>query len=154
QYYATSWAFKHPQPADFFRTMEEGAGENMDWFWRGWFYTTHANDQAIADVTAQPAEELVGDASMGRHYYRVTVRNEGGLVMPLEIEATYTDGTTERFDLPVDVWRNNELEFTKGFFSDRDLVSVTLDPDEAYADIDPSDNVWQAAAVERGAGSR
>ncbi len=154
QYYATSWAFKHPQPADFFRSMEEGTGENMDWFWRGWFYTTHANDQAIADVTAQPAEELVGDASMGRHYYRVTVRNEGGLVMPLEIEAAYTDGTTERFDLPVDVWRNNELEFTKGFFSDRDLVSVTLDPDEAYADIDPSDNVWQAAAVERGAGSR
>jgi hypothetical protein len=70
--------------------------------------------------------------------------------MPLEIEATFTDGTTERFDLPVDVWRNNEIEFTKGFFSDRDLVSVTLDPDEAYADIDRDDNTWVAETVEGG----
>ncbi|MEJ2501977.1 MAG: M1 family metallopeptidase [Gemmatimonadota bacterium] len=150
QYYATSWAFKHPQPADFFRAMEEGAGENMSWFWRGWFYTTHANDQAIAGVTAQDATELMGSTDAGAHYYRVTVENRGGLVMPLEIEATYTDGTTERFDLPVDVWRNNELRFTKGFFSDRDLVSVTIDPDEAFADTDRSNNTWTAEVVERG----
>lgn len=150
QYYARSWAFKHPQPSDFFRSLEEGAGENMAWFWRGWFYTTDANDQAIAGVRAQPAQELVGNTEQGSHYYRVTVENRGGLVMPLEIEATYTDGTTERFDLPVDVWRNNELEFTKGFFSTKDLVSVTVDPDEAYADIDRDNNTWTAEAVEGG----
>jgi hypothetical protein len=150
QYYARSWAFKHPQPADFFRAMEEGAGENMAWFWRGWFYTTEANDQAIAGVSAQPARELVDDTDQGSHYYRVTVENRGGLVMPLEIEASYTDGTTERFDLPVDVWRSNELEFTKGFFSDKDLVSVTVDPDEAYADIDRDNNIWTAETVEGG----
>ncbi len=146
--YSKNWAFKHPQPADFFRSMEEGAGENMGWFWRGWFYTTHANDQAIAEVSAQDATELLGTAENGRHYYRVTVENRGGLVMPLEIEAVYTDGSTERFDLPVDVWRNNELAFTKGFFSDRDLVSITVDPDEAFADIDRENNVWTAAGVE------
>ncbi|MGK7310672.1 MAG: M1 family metallopeptidase [Candidatus Longimicrobiales bacterium M2_2A_002] len=150
QYYARSWMFKHPQPADFFRAMEEGAGENMSWFWRGWFYTTHANDQAIGDVSSQPAEELVGSTERGRTYYRVTVENRGGLVMPLEIEATYTDGTTERFDLPADVWRHDELEFTKGFFSDRDLVRVTVDPDEAYADIDRINNTWTAETVEQG----
>ncbi|MFW6331491.1 MAG: M1 family metallopeptidase [Gemmatimonadota bacterium] len=152
QYYARSWAFKHPQPADFFRAMEEGAGENMNWFWRGWFYTTHANDQAIADVSAQDAAELVGSTEMGRHYYRVTVENRGGLIMPLEIEATYTDGSTERSDLPADVWRSNELAFTKGFFSDKDLVSVTVDPDEAFADIDRQNNTWTATVAERATG--
>jgi hypothetical protein len=150
QYYSRSWAFKHPQPADFFRSMEEGAGENMNWFWRGWFYSTHANDQAVAEVTAQDATELMGTTDSGRHYYRVTVENRGGLVMPLEIEATFTDGTTQRFDMPVDVWRNDELSFTKGFFSDKDLVSVTVDPDESFADIDRDNNTWTAEAVERG----
>jgi hypothetical protein len=147
QYYATQWMFKHPQPADFFRAMEEGAGENMNWFWRGWFYTTHANDQAIEDVTEQDAADLVGSTEMGQYYYRVTVSNQGGLVMPLQIEATYTDGTTERFDLPADVWRHNELAFTQGFFSDKEIVKVVVDPDEAFADIDRENNTWTAGEV-------
>ena len=143
--YSRNWAFKHPQPADFFRSLEEGAGENLNWFWRGWFYTTHANDQAVAAVTVQDAEELVGDTEQGRYYYRVQVDNEGGLVMPLEIEATFEDGTTLRFDLPVDVWRNNELTFTKGFFTDKEVVQVVVDPDESFADIDRSNNTWRRA---------
>ncbi|MEJ2538503.1 MAG: M1 family metallopeptidase [Gemmatimonadota bacterium] len=143
--YSRNWAFKHPQPADFFRSVEEGAGENLTWFWRGWFYTTHANDQAIASVTVQDAQELVGDTEQGRYYYRVQVNNEGGLVMPLEIEATFADGTTLRFDLPVDVWRNNELTFTKGFFTDKEVVQVVVDPDESFADIDRSNNSWRRA---------
>jgi len=81
--YSKNWMFKHPQPADFFRSMDEGAGENMAWFWRGWFYTTHANDQAIEAVTMQDAEDLVGNTDSGSHYYRITVSNQGGLVMPL-----------------------------------------------------------------------
>jgi hypothetical protein len=65
--------------------------------------------------------------------------------MPVELEVTYEDGTAERIDLPVDVWRNNELVFTKGFFSRKAIARVVLDPDEAFADIDRSDNVWVAA---------
>jgi hypothetical protein len=140
--YSKAWAFKHPQPADFFRSMENGAGENMAWFWRGWFYTTHANDQSIESVIAQDAEELVGNTDQGTHYYRVTVTNQGGLVMPLEIEATFADGTKIRFDLPADVWRNNELTFTKGFFTDQEVVEIVVDPDESFADIDRGNNVW------------
>lgn len=45
--YAKRWAFKHPEPADFFRTMEDASGEDLDWFWRGWFYSTDACDIAI-----------------------------------------------------------------------------------------------------------
>lgn len=48
--YAKRWAFKHPEPADFFRTMEDASGEDLDWFWRGWFYSTDACDIAIDTV--------------------------------------------------------------------------------------------------------
>jgi len=48
--YAKRWMFKHPTPADFFRTMEDASGMDLDWFWRGWFYTTDYNDIGIADV--------------------------------------------------------------------------------------------------------
>lgn len=142
--FAQQWAFKHPQPADFFRSLEEGAGENLAWFWRGWFYTTHANDQSITNVTMQETQELLGTSNQGQHYYRVQVNNDGGMVMPLDLKVTYEDATTERFILPADVWRNNELTFTKGFFSDKKVVKVELDPEEKFADIDREDNVWEA----------
>ncbi|MCK4562533.1 MAG: M1 family peptidase, partial [Flavobacteriaceae bacterium] len=48
--YAQRWMFKHPTPADFFRTMEDASGTDLDWFWRGWFYTTEFNDIGIKDV--------------------------------------------------------------------------------------------------------
>ncbi len=48
--YARRWAFKHPTPADLFRTMEDASGEDLDWFWRGWFYSTDACDIAIDSV--------------------------------------------------------------------------------------------------------
>lgn len=147
--YSETWAFKHPQPADFFRTMENAAGEDLAWFWRGWFYTTHYNDQALASVTVQAADSLVGTSAQGRYYYRVEVVNEGGLLMPIELEVTYDDGTAERMKLPIEVWRYNERAFTKGFFSDKGVVRVELDPDEAFADVDRSDNVWEASVLEK-----
>lgn len=49
--YAERWAFKHPQPADFFRTMEDASGVDLDWFWRGWFYGTEPCDIAVTNVT-------------------------------------------------------------------------------------------------------
>jgi len=48
--YANRWMFKHPSPADFFRTMEDASGVDLDWFWRGWFYTNENVDIAIKDV--------------------------------------------------------------------------------------------------------
>ena len=62
--YSRRWAFKHPTPADFFRTIEDATGEDLDWFWRGWFYGTDAVDISIdtvkfakADVTATPSQK-------------------------------------------------------------------------------------------------
>ena len=48
--YANRWMFKHPSPADFFRTMEDASGMDLDWFWRAWFFTTDHVDMAISDV--------------------------------------------------------------------------------------------------------
>ena len=148
--YSERWAFKHPQPADFFRSIEEGTGEYLAWFWRGWFYTTHANDQAIMSVTAQPADSLVGSVDYGKSYYRLQVENKGGLLMPLHIQVTYDDDSEELFELPADAWRANEKTFTKGFFSDRNVVRVELDPKHAFADIDRENNVWSAPAIREG----
>jgi len=140
--YSKRWAFKHPMPADFFRSLDDGAGELLNWFWRGWFYTTHANDQAVTAVESQSAEELIGTTDRGRVYHRVTIENKGGLVMPLQLDLTFADGSTRRVKLPVDVWRRNERSFTYGFYADQELVKVVVDPDEVFADINRENNTW------------
>jgi hypothetical protein len=60
--YARRWAFKHPEPADFFRTLEDASGEDLDWFWRGWFYGTEACDISLDTVKYAKADvNAVGD---------------------------------------------------------------------------------------------
>ncbi|SFG61430.1 M1 family metallopeptidase [Pedobacter insulae] len=54
--YSRRWAFKHPTPADLFRTMEDASGEDLDWFWRGWFYGTDACDIALDSVKFAKAD--------------------------------------------------------------------------------------------------
>jgi hypothetical protein len=62
--YARRWAFKHPEPADFFRTMEDASGEDLDWFWRGWFYSTEACDISLDSVRhAKPDLNFVPEAT-------------------------------------------------------------------------------------------
>ena len=68
--YAKRWAFKHPEPADLFRTMEDASGEDLDWFWRGWFYSTDPVDIAIDKVTiATP--DFDGKANAREFKYKV-----------------------------------------------------------------------------------
>ena len=144
--YARRWMFRHPQPADFFRSLDDGAGENLAYFWRGWFHTTAWNDQAVVAVDAQPADSLVGTAARGRHYVRVTLENQGGLVLPVELALTFADGSTRRVKLPVDVWRRDERRFVYGFFSDQPVTGVVVDPDEAFADVNRANNTWGTPA--------
>ena len=74
--YTRRWAFKHPQPADFFRTIEEVSGRDLAWFWRGFFYTTAALDQSVENGQAEP----------GRRPLCISLRNLGAAVMPVELE--------------------------------------------------------------------
>lgn len=64
--YAKRWAFKHPTPADFFRTMEDASGEDLDWFWRGWFYGTDACDISLDSVRVAKADFGGGTNTGGR----------------------------------------------------------------------------------------
>jgi hypothetical protein len=127
--YTAAWAYKHPQPADFFRMMRNETGMDLDWFWRGWLYTTARLDQAIDSVTTGP------DSSA------VHLSNRGTMVMPAELSLTFADGKTGTIALPVDMW-NLGSRFTWRVRSGGALRSVVLDPRNVLPDTERSNNHW------------
>jgi len=221
--YARRWAFKHPEPADLFRTLEDASGEDLDWFWRGWFYSTDACDRSLdtvkyfkpdlnyvpaaqkdttsmqalakpggstfddiskvrnrgdkniqfavdADTTlrdfywrynrglepydttkyaapaagsaAEPLDDAAKQRLAGKNFYELTFSNKGGLVMPIILEWTYTDGTTEIERIPAQIWRKNENKVVKVFVKDKPVAKVQLDPFKETADINTANNSW------------
>ncbi len=126
--YIRRWAYKHPQPADFFRTMEDVSGEDLDWFWRGWFMTTDTYDAAITAVTA--------DGPMAT----ATVTNNAGLVFPATVLFTFSDGTVERASVPVEAFTTGDTARAAAPLGGRTLVSASLDPDHVLPDTDRSND--------------
>lgn len=215
QEYCRRWAFKHPTPADFFRTMEDASGIDLDWFWNGWFYGIDAVDVSLdsinwykvdlknnpekrevsnEEVLKKPYDDITRmrnrEAKMefsvekdseltdfytnykpwetadsivegktklyeenfskkekkkmfkGKNYYELFFSNKGGLVMPVIIEWTFKDGTTEVQRIPVEIWRKNEGEFSKVFVKNKEVTGIVIDPFKETADIDESNNNW------------
>ena len=134
--YAKRWAFKHPTPADFFRTMEDASGEDLDWFWRGWFYGTEPCDLSIDTVKYFKAGLL------NENFYEVRITNKGGLVTPVIIEWVFADGSRETDRIPAQIWRLDEQHMAKAFMKNKVAVKITLDPGQETADIDQSNNTW------------
>jgi hypothetical protein len=126
--YTRVWAFKHPTPADFFRMMRDASGVELDWFWRGWIYTTARLDQAVDAITA-------GD----NNTWSVRLSNRGQMVMPAELRLTFADGTSETVKLPVDMW-NFGNTFVYRVPGNRRVVGAQLDPRGVYPDTDRSNN--------------
>src|SRR5690606_28324940 len=93
------WAFKHPTPYDFFRTIENETGENLNWFWRGLFQYNWQMDQAVTEVGYVDMDPAKGAL--------ITVQNRGKLPMPIEVEATTESGGRITAKLPVEVWERN-----------------------------------------------
>jgi hypothetical protein len=137
--YTRRWAFKHPQPADFFRTIEDVTGRDLDWFWRGWFFTTGVLDQRLMNVRTS-----VG--ATGKVQVMATVQNAGQLVMPLELKVGFADGTSKVYPFPVEIWYKGDT-YTAIFDVDQQVVSAQLNPDGAFPDINPGNNVWRAAGT-------
>lgn len=127
--YVRRWRFKHPQPADFFRTIEDVTGRDLDWFWREWVFTTARLDQAVDSVT------LVGDTTF------VHLSNRGQMVMPLTLELRYADGSTETREYPIEMW-NLGSRFTARIGTSRRVVGAVIDPKAIYPDIDRANNRW------------
>lgn len=129
--YVERWAFKHPQPADFFRTMEDVAGADLAWFWRGWFLSTGTLDQAIAGV------EVVDDGRI-----IVTLDNRAEMVMPTIVRVAYADGTSETRRLPVEIWHTTDRWRASWRTGGKTPVEVAIDPEVRFPDTDRSNNTW------------
>lgn len=221
--YAQRWMFKRPTPADFFRTMEEASGVDLDWFWRGWFYSTdhvdisidrayklrldtedpdidwqrHRENEADKPVSffvqrneaegrktwvemnpdvrdfydendrftvtnkqrnkyqkfldkLEPWERRVFDRAIAedKNYYVLDFSNIGGLVMPILLQMTYADGSTEDYRIPAEIWRRNAKNVSKLIVTDKEVVSFAVDPNWETADVDISNNYYPRKIIE------
>lgn len=135
--YINRWAFKHPTPYDFFRTIENAAGEDLGWFWRGYFYETWKLDQGIQSV-----KYVGGNAAKGAY---ITIENLDKMAMPVTVEVKETNGKTSRVNLPVEIWQRGGT-WTFSYPSTSVIRTVTLDPDQKLPDVNPRNNVWRGEA--------
>jgi hypothetical protein len=132
--YIKHWAFKHPTPVDFFRSMDNAAGEDLSWFWKGWFIENWSMDQAITSVK----ETKSGAAING---YDILVSNLDQLPMPIILGITTKSGKKETVKVPVDIWMRN-TSWTVHFPTTEEVVSVVLDPNKVLPDVNPDNNTW------------
>jgi hypothetical protein len=211
--YARRWAFKSPEPADFFRTMEDASGVDLDWFWKGWFFGVEPVDQDLVEVEwfqpnsqnpevvkaeAREAQKrrfntmskqrdaltknqtvveqdstmkdfynrydqfAVTDADRKRYsdylstlspderallegkqnYYTVSLKNKGGLPMPVIIRMEFEDGTDSVARFPAEIWRFNANQINKVIATTKKVTQWTLDPFQEIADIDTENNAF------------
>jgi aminopeptidase N len=125
--YMKAWAYKHPTPADFFRVMRDASGMDLDWFWRDWVFTTARLDQAVDSVGTVDGEQ------------KIFLANRGTMTLPLEMDVSYADGSTERIRLPVEMW-NQGARFGYRVRGSKAVRRVVVDPRGVLPDIDRSNN--------------
>jgi hypothetical protein len=133
--YISRWAYKHPTPDDFFRTIENVSGENLSWFWRGWFLNNWKLDQAVTNVTY-----VKNDPKQGA---LITLDNLEKMAMPTILQIETKSGKISRIKLPVEVWQRN-LRFTFQYPSTEEIKTVISDPDKVMPDSNSSNNIWNA----------
>jgi hypothetical protein len=137
--YTRRWAFRHPTPADFFRSMNDALGEDLSWFWRSWFMRSDHLDQAIETVTQQ-------DVS-GQVITTVILSSRLEMVAPVELRITGADGSTRTVKLPVEAWlRGQRTSYRFLSESAAKPVRIEIDPRGVYPDIDRGNNIWNAPA--------
>ena len=132
--YIKNWAFKHPTPWDFFRTMENAAGEDLGWFWKEWFLENYKLDQAILSVKYE--NNTAADGAT------VTIANLEQMAMPVLIAYETKSGIKGTVKLPVEVWNNTNTWKVK-LPTTEELKKVELDPDKIFPDMNFENNVWK-----------
>jgi len=214
--YAQRWKFKRPTPADFFRTMEDASAVDLDWFWRGWFYTTDHVDLSIDAVhlyrpnSQNPDTEAAWERALdkeqpefisesrnkdqwvrthdkpelldfynehdkftatnadrneynkaqkdletwqkdllvnGSNFYTIDFSNKGGLVMPILLDITYADSSTEQLYIPAEIWRKNSKKVSKLLIRDKEIKAIALDANWQTADVNINNNYWPARPI-------
>jgi len=132
--YIDKWAFKHPTPDDFFRSMDNAAGENLQWFWRGWFTNNWQLDVAVRDVKYVNSDPKKGAL--------ITIDNLQKMAMPVILEIKTVSGKVDRVKLPVEIWERNNT-WTFKYPSTEEIQSVTYDPDKVFPDINQDNDEWK-----------
>ncbi len=133
--YIKNWAYKHPAPMDFFRSMNNGIGENLNWFWNEWFVKNWKLDQAVKDVSYVDNDPAKGSI--------ITISNNDKMVMPATVEIKESNGNSKKIKFPVEVWLQSGVKKFR-YGSTSKIDSVTIDPDEQLPDVDASNNVWRS----------
>jgi hypothetical protein len=131
--YTERWAFKHPTPEDFFRTIENVSGEDLNWFWRGWFVNNWRLDQGIAKIKYVNNNPALGAL--------VSIENLERMAMPVVLEVKTKSGAVSRVQLPVEVWQRN-TDWKLKLKTTEEIATITIDPDHAFPDVNPSNDVW------------
>jgi hypothetical protein len=126
------WAFRHPAPSDFFRAMESEGGEDLSWFWRGWYFNNWTLDLAVKSVTYQDGNPARGAL--------LTFQNLDPLVLPATVQIDFKDGSRRRLRLPAETWILKSVA-TLYVDSTQPIIAVTIDPDHVIPDKDRTNNV-------------
>lgn len=131
--YIRRWAFKHPTPADFFRTIEAAAGQDLSWFWREFFYTTDLLDIAIDSVSQRQ--------QAGQNVVTVSLQRRTPVVAPVRLRLKYAGGTTGDFTLPVNIWANGD-RFDAIVEAPRQVTGARIWPDQSAPDWNHENDAW------------
>ncbi|PJJ59644.1 M1 family metallopeptidase [Hymenobacter chitinivorans] len=125
--YIRTWNGKHPMPYDFFNSMNEGAGQNLNWFWQRWFFDGGYPDQALQSVTKES----------------IVVEAKGSKPMPVDLLVTYADNTTQKLHRTIAVWQDGSKTVTVPLDGKKAVKKVVLG--STYTpDNSRSNNVWEA----------
>lgn len=132
--YIATWAYRHPSPSDFFRYMESASGEDLTWWWRGWYFENWQLDLGVRD-----AAYVDGDAAKG---LKVALESRQKLVMPATLRIDYADGSHEDRRVPVEAWMQSgtpsiTLPTTKA------VARLAIDPDAKLPDADRANNAFE-----------
>ena len=136
--YIRRWAFKHPQPRDFFYTMNEVAGEDLSWFYHEWFFENWLLDQAVTTVGYVNQDPTKGSL--------ITLENKGQAAMPVTAEITETSGKKTTVHLPVEIWQRGGT-WTFRANTTTPLTQVMLNPTNILPDVNRANNTWKPVRV-------
>jgi len=131
--YTEAWAFRHPTPYDFFHCINNATGEDLNWFWKEWFFTTWKFDQAIGSVNY-----VDNDPSKGA---LITIVNKGKMILPVILKIRQSNGDTNTIELPVEIWQRGGT-WVYPYPSTHSIDKVMLDPEKLLPDVDRSNNEW------------
>jgi hypothetical protein len=129
--YMDNWNGKHPIPWDYFNSMNQGSGKNLNWFFNNWFYTPSYIDLKLENVTNS------GDK------YKLSIENIGGFAIPFDVVLVYTDGSTDSIHQTPIVWQKDQKKITVTVKATKAVKSITLDGG-IFMDATEADNKWEA----------